>query len=887
MDEQTIPESEEDVPGWRSRWQNHVWPATLSLAVTAVLYLILPILPESALINIGRSLIILIGGILPSIMYRYFTEERLPTFHREYKQNLRRLGLPQNAKQYQEKFEAVYGPTTTIGSRIAPFNSPVFITTILTFIGWTLVFFPTTLEQSTLFPNPNPFAYGFLGAYIFSIGSLVRQFVTNDLQPRYYASLTVRFVTVFVLSWMVRLILPNTLNGSDLLVAFFIGIFPTTGLRVIQRIVTNILSIVSKGFDETLPLSELDGLNAYHEDRLLIEGIENVQNLASANIVDLMLRTRFPVEQIIDWMDQALLKMHTRDRFEEFRRCSLRTATDFMDAYEARSLADEATRSDWQQQLAALLDKNNDLTSANTTTLIETMHYTLQSDPNLFQIRYWRDHEFEVLPEDIEYQRTKADLKLMQNLPDEAVPIYDRLIQKFDDSYLLYLYRGLAHAANNDYSKAIDDYEQIINSNRVTSEAKQQAYLYRFRAHLALDEEDRYSEAVNQFLQAFPDGINNFPEAQMDLAVAQLTYMGEFIAAIHNLDAVIKSNFNVPEAYANRGLARYQYTRANPNLDEHQKQESLKQARADLEYALRLKPSLIPFYINLAIILGEWGELEEQERVLTAALAQLRLKPDQDYAYRVRLERGYLFSKQERFEEAAADFEAAIRLSPAQPTAYFFYGTALSQLHRLAEATVAFQRAIILDPTLKEAQQKLGDALLAQGSYEQAERAYVTLLQLTRETADNSAETRVHLGLGQVYRHLQRPIDAERELRSAINLAGDDEAETVSRAEFELGMVKLDVGDTAAAALQFVNSAVLFEVYGDARASANAYHYLAQTFIEQSQFDEAHDALKTAQQRLSTVFIPGNADDQTLQESIQQELTHLATLQEQAQRISE
>ena len=871
-------------------WQNYIVPIILSLGVFAAFFLVFPLIQEPIVINIGRSLIILIGGILPSVMYRYFTQERLPTFFKEFKQNLRRLGLPENAQQYKDKFDAVYGATTQ-GNQIAPFNSPVFVATILAFIGWALVFYPVHPTVTALVPNPIPYAYGFLGAYVFGISSLVRQFVTDDLQPRYYAGLTVRFVTVIVLSWLVNRVLPESTESQALLVAFFIGLFPSAGLRLVQRIVTAVIGTVSQGFNEPLPLSQLDGLNAYHEDRLLLEGIENMQNLASANTVDLILRTRFTVEQIIDWMDQALLQIHTRERFEDFRRSGLRTATDFMDAYEAVDLLDDNERTIWRGKLADLLNSHRPEMAGNNHTLIliETLHYALQRDPNLFQIRYWRVHEFEALPEDIEAERTKADLKLMQNLPDEAIAVYNKLINKFPKYHALLLYRGLAYASKGEYVKAIDDYNEVISSNRTNTDwdTARQAYLYRGRAQLALGDYNQAAQNYSDALEMFDSG---FPEAQMDLAVVQLTHLGqeditEYDKAIQNLTAVIASEFNVAEALANRGLASYYRAKANKATDETTYHYELQQSRKDLQRALRLKPSLIPFYINLAIILDEWGELGEKERVLTAALAQLEANPDDSHAYRVRLERGYLFSKQERYSEAIADFEIATKLAPDQPTAFFYLGTALEHLERYAEAQKAFHRATELDPTLLPGYEELGDVLLVLQQYEAAETAYIKLLQLSRETADRAAEARAHLGLGRVYRHLKRWVDAARELNAAVNLTGDNQAELYAQAIFELGLVALATGQNDDAARHFTDSAVLFEVYGDARASANAYHYLGQTQIKEEQFDEARESLKIAQQRLNAVFVPGNADDQELQEKIQGELAHLATLNGQAQLV--
>jgi hypothetical protein len=48
---------------------------------------------------------------------------------------------------------------------------------------------------------------------------------------------------------------------------------------------------------------------------LLEEGIEDMQNLRTANLVDVMLHTRVPVGRLVDWVDQATLYVHL-DRIE-------------------------------------------------------------------------------------------------------------------------------------------------------------------------------------------------------------------------------------------------------------------------------------------------------------------------------------------------------------------------------------------------------------------------------------------------------------------------------------------------------------------------------------------------------------------------------------------
>src|SRR5690606_23591293 len=44
------------------------------------------------------------------------------------------------------------------------------------------------------------------------------------------------------------------------------------------------------------------------------EGVDNIENLAHADIVDLMLHTRIPLETLLDWVDQSILILHALPR---------------------------------------------------------------------------------------------------------------------------------------------------------------------------------------------------------------------------------------------------------------------------------------------------------------------------------------------------------------------------------------------------------------------------------------------------------------------------------------------------------------------------------------------------------------------------------------------
>jgi hypothetical protein len=94
----------------------------------------------------------------------------------------------------------------------------------------------------------------------------------------------------------------------------------------------------------SLPVSDLDGLTVWHEARFEEEDVENIPNMASTDIIDLMISTRFSPDRIVDWVDQAILytalgpsrkdedKDGLPDRRENLRAQGIFTATSLLQA---------------------------------------------------------------------------------------------------------------------------------------------------------------------------------------------------------------------------------------------------------------------------------------------------------------------------------------------------------------------------------------------------------------------------------------------------------------------------------------------------------------------------------------------------------------------------
>ena len=227
------------------------------------------------------------------------------------------------------------------------------------------------------------FEFGFLGAYIYFIGALVRAYFTLDLTPHTFIDGTVRMIGASVLALVLSFLpwvhedvqpavalvatpvataaqtqapdaaatkagqagtadesgvssgraesrtqgpqhksTPNVSWSLSLLpiISFFFGIFPKTALLAIQRAALTAVPQVVLDQYRALPLSGLAGMSYAHELRLEREGFDNIENFCSADPVSLAVRTGFSYPQLVQWISEAWLATRLREDYAEFVR---------------------------------------------------------------------------------------------------------------------------------------------------------------------------------------------------------------------------------------------------------------------------------------------------------------------------------------------------------------------------------------------------------------------------------------------------------------------------------------------------------------------------------------------------------------------------------------
>lgn len=457
--------------GWRDRSLS-AFGGTMLLLISLAAVVAAYFLPNEVEILLLKVFAIVMLAWLPGWLFLRFIVSRAGTIWTEYVLNIHRLGVDehQNLPEppatsiyyrlwyekggsilagapnvYRQKFETYYGKSVASLSsgmeRISASDRtliPVFLTTAVFAAGWA-----TVLWREALF-TPRPpllidlLRFGFLGAYSFILQMMIRRYFQSDLKASAYLSALVRVATVLILVsvlYWVGLYRVGLSTSWQCGLAFFVGFFPLVGMQLLQKGLTVQLRRALPTLENPYPLSDLVGLNVWYEARLLEEGIEDMQNLVTANLVDVLLHTRVPVGRLVDWIDQAHLylalepprtkkeakalrkgqKKTRKDvskgaepsKIDEYRNSSLtqrqvlrqlgiRTATDFETVFRRpddlmrRSLSRSVLvvhNKEFVRKLRGVLNRSD----AEGPNVAEAILKVLCNSPGLTHVRHWRD----------------------------------------------------------------------------------------------------------------------------------------------------------------------------------------------------------------------------------------------------------------------------------------------------------------------------------------------------------------------------------------------------------------------------------------------------------------------------------------------------------------
>ncbi len=369
--------------------------------------------------GIGVVFFVVVASSLPALLYYLFERQKSDTLREFFLRDVIRLNpnihtVDEADFRYGKLVEEVYGRKSS-QDFLGGLQVSLLVNLGLTTLGWSLALMPNlTLVHAgdtpydaipkLIIPLAHPVIYGALGSYFFALNMLFRRYVRADLSAKAYTHVAVRQLLTVTLVWVISspTHLWNTLGGIGqetlLAFSFLVGIVPETALALLQDYLRNqkVLTDRIPSLREDQPLDDLEGVSLYDRARLLEEGIENIENLAHHNLLDLMLRTRLPTSRLTDLVDQAILYLHLYETpsangaaaagtaLTTLRHYGIRTATDLE---HARDLAQARSAAELQTFLS-LLGKPDDKSQR-----LQVVLDTLEDDDWMAYLREWHRNQ--------------------------------------------------------------------------------------------------------------------------------------------------------------------------------------------------------------------------------------------------------------------------------------------------------------------------------------------------------------------------------------------------------------------------------------------------------------------------------------------------------------
>jgi tetratricopeptide (TPR) repeat protein len=667
------------------------------------------------------SIVVIFGltGVYP-LTYVAYLSFRAKAQRERLKDDFRILGLEDEDKLEQtvEKlYQTVYSPTQFVAYILL-----IIVNAVLILAGYLERDALGSIEAETM----ALMFYAFLGAYIFSVQELVRRYNTFDLRPQVYSSILVRMLVAVVVVFVGASVIAYSggqlaSTASDMgtqpqpwaaVLAFLIGVFPRSGTHWLGQQAKPVFS--SPGIQAAeLPLRNILGVSTWHESRLAEMGIDDVQNLAAADIRKLLLTTQFDTQQIVNWIDQAILYVKVGAKIDRFREANIHTFHEFRLFLNERLLsfslhsggqADAAEQhEEAQKRLAVLLGMSN---------------------PD--QLDRLGDHSgFPNYAYLLEYYKHAARLA-----HERATAGLERLIGALQQT---------------EYELAVEDGLSLLRQHPDDAEVWTSlgtAY-YRLGAH------DQAYEAYTRAL----DLDNNLARAYYSRSMIYIL-RGEYDRAIQDCTNAILIDRTQAKAYNNRGLA-YMHL-GYPD-----------QALADLDEALSLDERLAVAYNNRALTYNAQGDFEDATRDFELAyLLGFR-------EVGLWLGWGIALIGVEQYEDAIRKLSKAVLYETNLARAYEKRGYAYLCLGEgyYPQAKRNFKQAISLNDGLVSAHSNLGLLEVGQGNYEQAIDHYTRALEID----EHQFVTRYNRAVA--YFRLNRIADARADFGRVADSAPPDSVE--------------------------------------------------------------------------------------------------------------
>ncbi len=259
--------------------------------------------------------------------------------------------------------------------------------------------------QATLARFPHSAMAALVGAWAYALYSVIARISTADQSPQFVLRLSYQPIIAASVAYFATFMFAD---DFILFLSFGIGFLPYSEIVRWIRVQTQKRLSASKADQAATvdagnsQLAEIGGIDFDEIDRLHEENIKNIQQLAFSNPLEVHFSTAYPLKTVIDWTDQALLRLYLKkETIDKLQPLGIRGAIEMAQVrrrlreFEARA---KQAKADGDTQAASALAADSDAllkaVAAATGTdpsAVRYLAYQLGEDPHIEFIYFLYD----------------------------------------------------------------------------------------------------------------------------------------------------------------------------------------------------------------------------------------------------------------------------------------------------------------------------------------------------------------------------------------------------------------------------------------------------------------------------------------------------------------
>jgi hypothetical protein len=166
-----------------------------------------------------------------------------------------------------------------------------------------------------------------LGVYTLIVLRTIGRLNSGQLQARFLLTAAMRATVALMLGYFVGL--ANYFPQAQKIAEFLVGLFYPLFVEQLKDKAIEIFSR-KKSVTEAKELQLIDGIDDDTADILAELGMDDVQHMASADPAVLTLRSLYPFERVVDWINQAMLIRRFGERIAKLRELEIRGIVDWI-----------------------------------------------------------------------------------------------------------------------------------------------------------------------------------------------------------------------------------------------------------------------------------------------------------------------------------------------------------------------------------------------------------------------------------------------------------------------------------------------------------------------------------------------------------------------------